>query len=340
MNTQNLQIKFDVPSPIEQALSDDKLSRQGFAEIAANALATKPEAAGFVVSIEGAWGSGKTTTLTMIQAVLKKEENPPIFIHFNPWLIGEKDALLRHFLSSIAKAIKLSDHSQDGKRVAKEINAYAKVFDLVKLIPGAEPWASLVKSVIVSAGEATGSVAEYKTPDIEAFKHKVEAALLRLSRPIFIFIDDIDRLFPQEVFEMVRIIKSVGGLPCLRYLVAWDSAYVCSALGKLGIPYADNYLDKIVQIRMSLPSLSKQARRRLVNDALGEMDSEALRLRFGGEEQRVAYLYQSGLRDLLEQPRDIVRVFNLSSVIYQIAIKVMVIVHVKEIGLGAKAPIV
>lgn len=305
-------IDYDIPLQADSALQRDKLSRKGYTEIAAAALRKVPSSAGLVVSIEGAWGSGKTSALAMIEALLLEDDElaPPLIVHFNPWLVGEKDALLRHFLSRVASAVKLNDHSRDGKKVAKEIKAYAKVFDLVKLIPGAEPWASMIKSVVEAAGEATDAVSEYKTPDVEAYKLRVEEALRRFDRPIIVFIDDIDRLFPLEVFEMVRIIKAVGGLPRIGYVVAWDSAYVSSALERLGVPQAASYLDKIVQVRMPLPSLSLVARRKLINDALDGLDPEALRQRFRNQDTRLGSLYHSGLRDLLDQPRDIARVFN------------------------------
>jgi len=305
-------VDYDVPLQADSALQLDRLSRSGFAEIAAAALHNVSSSAGLVVSVEGVWGSGKTSALAMIEALLKEneEQTTPLVVHFNPWLVGDKDALLRHFLSRIAGAVKLNDHSRDGRKVAKEIKAYAKIFDLVKLIPGAEPWASMIKSVVEAAGEATDSVSEYKTPDIESYKLRVEEALRRFGRPIIVFIDDIDRLFPLEVFEMVRIIKAVGGLPRIGYVVAWDSAYVSGSLEKLGVPQAASYLDKIVQVRMPLPNLSLVARRRLINDALGGLDPEALRQRFKGQDERLGALYHSGLRDLLDQPRDVARVFN------------------------------
>lgn len=305
-------VDYDTPLKADCALRQDKLSRKGYAEIAAAALRKVPSSAGLVVSIEGAWGSGKTSALAMIEALLLKDEEltSPLIVHFNPWLVGDKDALLRHFLSRIASAVKLNDHSRDGKRVAREIKAYAKVFDLVKLIPGAEPWASMIKSVVEATGEATDAVSEYKTPDIEAYKLRVEEALRSLDRPIIVFIDDIDRLFPLEVFEMVRIIKAVGGLPRIGYVVAWDSVYVSGALERVGVPQAASYLDKIVQVRMPLPSLSLVARRKLIEDALDGLDPEALRQRFRNQDDRLSSLYHSGLRDLLEQPRDVARVFN------------------------------
>lgn len=168
----------------------------------------------------------------------------------------------------------------------------------------------MIKSVIEAAGDATGAISEYKTPDVEAYKLRVEEALRKFDRPIIVFIDDIDRLFPLEVFEMIRIIKAVGGLPHLGYVVAWDSMYVSSALDTLGVPQATSYLDKIVQVRMPLPSLSLVARRKLINDALDGLDPEALRQRFRNQDDRLGSLYHSGLRDLLNQPRDIARVFN------------------------------
>ncbi|WP_460044419.1 KAP family P-loop NTPase fold protein [Pseudomonas sp. S2_H01] len=305
-------IDFDLPLHPDTALDRDQLGREGFAAIAASALEKVSGSAGFVLSIEGPWGSGKSSTLAMIQALLDKEEPEvaPVIVHFNPWLIGDKDALLRQFLSSIANAIKLSDHARDGKKVAKELKAYAKVFDFVKFMPGAEPWASLFKSVVEAAGEATGSVSEYKTPDIEAYKQRVDDALKKFDRPVIVFIDDTDRLFPSEVFEMIRIIKAVGGLSQVGYVVAWDAAYISRALHNLNVPHAASYLDKIVQVRMPLPNLSLAARARLFENALAALDSEALGNHFEDQNKRLGFLYHSGLRELLDQPRDVARVFN------------------------------
>ncbi|WP_130907565.1 P-loop NTPase fold protein [Pseudomonas sp. Sample_16] len=305
-------IDFDVPLQPGSALDSDQLSRGGFAEIATSSLRKVPSTSGFVLSIEGPWGSGKSSVLAMIQAMLEREDtrHRPVIVHFNPWLIGEKEALLRQFLYSIAKAIKLNDHSKDGLKVAKELKAYSKVFDVLKYIPGAEPWASLFKSVMEATGDATGAIAEYKAPDIEEKKQCVEAALLRFDRPVIVFIDDVDRLFPAEVFEMIRIIKAVGGLPRVGYVVAWDSAYVTGALTNLNVPQASSYLDKIVQVRMPLPNLSLSARAKLFDSALERLDPKATQSYFEGQGKRLGYLYHLGLRDLLEQPRDLARVFN------------------------------
>lgn len=216
-------ISPDHPLAADNAIENDKLQRSGFASAAVAALQRVSTTAGFVLSIEGPWGSGKTSTLSMMEQLVRREaHNGSVIVHFNPWLIGDRESLLRQFLNTIASAVEVTDHAGNAKKVAKELKNYAGVFDFVKWVPGAEPWASLVKGVIESARKAAGGYAEQNERDIEGQKDRVEKALRKFKKKIFVFIDDIDRLFPLEVFEMVRIIKAVGELPNIGYIVAWD----------------------------------------------------------------------------------------------------------------------
>lgn len=309
-------IDADQPLLTGNAIAGDKLDRKEFARSVAATLNRVSESSGFVLSVEGSWGSGKTSTLAMVEEILREDtKRTPVIVRFNPWLIGDRDALLRQFLAKIAVSVQLTDHVKNAQKVAKELKAYSKAFDVVKLIPGAEPWASLVKSVISSVGEATGATAEHKERDIESQKSKVEEALKRFPRPIIVFIDDVDRLFPQEVFEMVRIIKAVGDLPNVGYVLAWDHRYIVQALQSALVPQPDTYLDKIVQVRMPLPSLSLTAKESLIDEALSDLHPDALKSHFANDEGRLSKLYFSGLRDMLEQPRDVTRVFNVVGMI-------------------------
>jgi len=252
----------------------------------------------------------------MIEQLLRDEsEQPSIIVHFNPWLIGDRDALLKQFLNAITGAIELTDPAENARRVAEEIKNYSAVFDLVKWIPGAEPLASLIKGVMNAAGSAAGGIADQKMVDIEGQKKRLEAALSEFKKKIFVFIDDIDRLFPPEVFEMVRIIKAVGQLPNIGYIVAWDSEYVRRALKSASVPRSSTYLDKIVQIRLPLPAIASGARLQLLNEALDTLPAEVRANWFPNQQDRLEMLYFSGLRELLDQPRDITRVINTLSVV-------------------------
>lgn len=306
-------LRLDYPLRVGKALGADALNRASFARSVTDVLQRVSPEAGLVASLEGAWGSGKTSLLAMVEELFESEHEAtkPVVVHFNPWLIGDRDALLRQFFASIAKAVKFTDHAKEGKRVAKELKSYAKAFDVLKLIPGAEPWASMVKAVVESMGNATEAVADYQTPDIEARKQALEQALRKFPRRIVVFVDDLDRLFPAEAFEMVRIVKAVGDLPNVGYVLAWDASYVSTALDNLKVPHAATYLDKIVQVRLPIPPLSLSMRVGLMNNGLNSLPEDAHKPHLPNGEDRHALLFHHGLSELMEQPRDVVRLFDV-----------------------------
>lgn len=336
-----VELRLDRPLRAGSALGADALGRQSFASRVTEVLGRVSPDAGLVVSIEGAWGCGKTSLLALVEDLLSsgQEDERPVIVHFNPWLVGDRDALLRQFLASIAKAVKLTDHAKEGKRVAKELKTYAKAFDVLKLIPGAEPWASIVKSVVESVGNASEAVFDYKTPDIEARKRDLELALREFPRRIVVLVDDLDRLYPAEVYEMVRIIKAVGDLPNVGYVLAWDEKFVSAALTNLSVPFAAAYLDKVVQVRLPVPPLSFAQRVSQMNQGLARLPSEAREHHFPGGDDRHSLVFHHGLSELMEHPRDVVRLFD---VVLSIEPKLRGEVHLADlIGLAAlmtKAP--
>lgn len=307
------QIRVDHPLRLGTALSNDLLNRRNFAQSIAKLLERVSNEVGLVMSVEGEWGSGKTSVLTMLEELLTEDTTPrsPIVVHFNPWLVGDRDALLRQFLAVITKEVALADHTGDGKKIAKKLIAYSKGFDLLKLIPGAEPWASIAKSVMESVGNTTESIAEYKTPDIEERKQELEKALSKYPTRIIVLIDDIDRLFPAEVFEMIRIVKAVGDLPNIGYVLAWDSSYVSLALEKLNVPHSERYLDKVVQVRLPVPPLSYSMRMAIMEQGLRNLPKDALKEYFHDSEERLPLAFHHGLSDLIETPRDVVRLYDI-----------------------------
>lgn len=67
----------DKPLPGHEILADDKLGRAPFARTVAKVLERVSGASGLVVSIEGTWGSGKTTT--RLSGTLDVAESPSRF---------------------------------------------------------------------------------------------------------------------------------------------------------------------------------------------------------------------------------------------------------------------
>ena len=306
MDSVRLAIDADKPLPVGGAIKNDKLDRLDFARSVVKSLESIDSLNGFAVSVEGAWGSGKTSTLAMVEELLNQDGKKAIVVHFNPWLVGDRDALLRQFLDTVATTVSETSLVTIGGKIAKAFKNYNALFDAAKYIPGLEPWITITQSIASSVGK----VAESRHGNLEYQKKEVEKVLRELEIPIIVFIDDIDRLFPQEVYEMIRIIKAVGDLPNVGYVLAWDAKYIQDALESASVPMAGTYLDKIVQIRLSLPRLSFSVKSALFDEALARLPKEARYTYFPNNQGRMERLFYYGLADMLEQPRDVVRLFN------------------------------
>lgn len=301
-------IGSDHPLTVENAIQGDMLDRKGFAKNVADIICRSDLERSLSISIEGAWGSGKTSVLAMISSSIKSRENSPIIVNYNPWLVGDRDSLLRSFLGKLAKEIGKIDYFGKAKKVADALESYSGVFDIIKSMPGAEPWVSILKG----SGKMLGDFASGKYKNIESQKESVESALRDFKKRIVVFIDDVDRLFPSEVYEMIRIIKAVGDLPSITYVVAWDRSYIEKALDKSSVPMSASYLDKIVQVRLPVPAFSLNSKEILFSSrARSVLNPDALDEYFDGGMDRLADLMTFIGYDLMEQPRDIFRLFDL-----------------------------
>ena len=99
--------------------SPDLLNRTPFARRVAETICTIPCSSGFVISIEGPWGFGKTSVLNLIAAHFGTVAAPerPILCTFNPWMVGNVENLAQSFLIQLASAIGLAIQSDQGNRI-------------------------------------------------------------------------------------------------------------------------------------------------------------------------------------------------------------------------------
>jgi hypothetical protein len=300
-------------APINGSVHEpDLLNREQFAKRIAEGIKTVPSANGFVLSLEGPWGFGKTSMLNLMEKNFKTwpENEQPVVCRFNPWMVGNAETLVQSFLLQLAAVIGSKDQAAAGRRAANELLSYSSIFTAFKFVPGAEPWASLVQGTVRAVGTATKDIADLKNLDLERRKDKVVQALKDFGRRIVVFIDDMDRLPPNEVFQMVRLAKSVGDFSGVIYVICFDSGYVASALREFKLDNPEGYLDKVIQTRLSLPVISKDDLLSILNKEYDALPKEATSARFPKQSERVSEIYYLGLRSVLETPRDIKRLFN------------------------------
>ena len=119
-----MSVNFD-DKPITK-LEDDLLGHNKFAEDIATLLATQPNGSNFIMSINGEWGSGKSSCVNMIKDILSNEyKDKVIYEDFEPWFFnGNIEALLKDFLSVLLKSTStvFDDMKQGVNYLYEELN--------------------------------------------------------------------------------------------------------------------------------------------------------------------------------------------------------------------------
>ena len=106
--------------------------------------------------------------------------------------------------------------------------------------------------IVKAAGEFVGK--EPAVPALSELKDKLVSSLRDLGHRFVITIDDVDRLEPAEVIEMLRLVRSVVDLPNVIYLLCYHSDTLANSIEKAtGVQSGHSYLEKIVQLTVMVP---------------------------------------------------------------------------------------
>ena len=303
--------KYHNDQPIKGGQNDpDLLNRLGFSNHLAEVLLLKHDDDCLTVSLEGEWGYGKTSVINLVKGALNEKENVPIIIEYNPWLAGKPESLIQDFLLQFSSQLSINDNSDIALKAAKELVAYSSLFSVAKLVPGAEPWASIVEKVFSRFGSATKKIAELKKLDLLGKKKKVVEAITKIETPIIVIIDDIDRLTPSETFQVLRLVKAVADFSGTSFLLAFDANYLASVLNKNNIDNSSEYINKVIQLRVPLPVISDRSMNELANIEFENLSEKKLTEIFESDEDRLSWIYHSYFKHLISNPRELKRCFN------------------------------
>ncbi len=299
-------------------LQQDQLNRLTFSRSLAKIAALDADSPCLTVSIEGYWGTGKTSIINLVKRSFEESPNPPIVVQYNPWVNGTSKSLIEDFLVQFTSQLGLANYPEKGMQVAKELLSYSKLFSMAKLIPGVEPFGSLVENIFKGVGEATKSLSDLKKLDVQAQKEKVVECLRNIDKPIVVIIDDIDRLTPNECFQVLRLVKAIADFPRTTFLLAFDPVYLQSVLAANNISNASQYIDKIVQLRLPVPLITEEDLNALVDTALEQLGPDFTFEHYEDDWERFTYIYHRYIKKILDSPRDVKRVMNHFKFVYQL----------------------
>ena len=126
-----------------------------------------------------------------------------------------------------------------------------------------------VAGIAQAAASAVGVAAS--PTSVTARRDDIRARLAELDRPLVVVIDDVDRLRPDEVKDIVRLVRLVGDFPNTVYLLAFDRSRIEEVLGDDNAERGRAYLEKIVQVTHDVPAAREPDITRMVLGGLDEL---------------------------------------------------------------------
>lgn len=308
--------------------TEDKLGFMPIACQLASALAQNNLSEGFVIGVEGSWGSGKSSLVNLALEKLEGVDGGPVVIRFSPWIVGNRNELLQQLFSDFMSALTDLLPESERSKVNSLLSLYAKVASpLASLVEfagaaGVVPGASHAAGIIEWSGEKASGEEKRSLSDLNRDLHH---KLRELKRPIVVFIDDIDRLEPDEAIEVLRLVRAVADFPKVVYLLAYDTKALASNIKlAIGVPDGAAYLEKIVQASFRVPMP-------IVFDLRNWLKEEIYRTfptsnMSANAEARLSLSVYIWCDEYISTPRDVVRVLN--------AIKLYVVPQANDIDLG------
>ncbi len=311
MTTQNqekIEPKIGIDSDLPKSDPDfDEFGYAEFARLIASAAASTASPQGLVMAINGPWGAGKSTLLNFVKHFLTRTSGgeSTTVIEFNPWWFEDRSQLASQFLAQFGRHLKVGPSNI--QRLGDLMAQYSEALGKAVALSTGHPWVDKPVGALLK-------LFKLKPKDIPVLKAEISKILRAEGKRYVFIIDDVDRLMPDEIREVFKVIKALADFPNVVYLLSFDRAVVAEALnGTMGLD-GDAYLEKIVQAPFELPQIpTSRLHRKLFSELDKVLEGSDLELFDQGYWTNI---FVEGLGQLIKRPRDVVRYVNSLSVTF------------------------
>lgn len=222
----------DLPKEIK---NDDKLGYFEYSRRVAEKLLNTETEKAFAIGINAKWGFGKTTFFNYLNTHIG-DSDKIIKINFNPWVAGNKDDIIKEFFALFQNKVSLNSS------LFNRLNKYSKRLLGEKYLIG--EYLNIFK--IFNQSESSFKLYDDLNKEIE-----------KVDKKIIVFIDDVDRLKRDEVFEVLKLVRNTANFRNTFFILAYDREYVVSSIKKENKINVNGYLEKIIQFEINLPYFEK-----------------------------------------------------------------------------------
>ncbi|MDP9812617.1 putative KAP-like P-loop ATPase [Rhizobium tibeticum] len=299
------QISLSGDSPIRLP-EHDALGIDPFAQAIARSITAADAKDGLVYAINGTWGAGKSSAINLILHHLAGEaaSGKIVATVFNPWWFSGSEALTISFFQELRATV---GKSLDDKAREALATLGGRLSSAGPLLGGL---ASLAASPAAGAAVAGGaSFLEKLTrldSTVEKEHRKLADALSDQEAKFLIILDDIDRLGTDDALQVFKLIKSVGRLPNVIYLLAFDRHLAEKMVAERFPAEGATYLEKVIQGAFDLPNPDPDDLRSQLLTTAGDVMGAPPETKM----QRFWNVFYDVVAPLIRTPRDVVRLSN------------------------------
>ena len=218
-----------------QFLEQDLLGREKFIEDLQKGIKSLPFNDSFVFGLYGSWGEGKTSVINLLKNKFKESKHF-IIVNFDPWNFKDEEAILAAFYNQIEQSL-------------------SQKF----ILPGFKKIFMKYQNLISMGLSKTGITINFSDTkeSIEEIRQRIESYITQSKKKIIIFIDNIDRLQPNEILLVFKLVRLSANFKNTIFLLAFDPVIVQDYfINNLKID--SEFLEKIVQKPISLPAIEQQ----------------------------------------------------------------------------------
>lgn len=311
--------QFGDDQPKQNPWEQDRLGFAVFCRRVAETLIRLRAPGGYVVGLNGRWGSGKSTALNFIKSYISKHNEETvndidkiIVVDFRPWMVSGHQDVIATFFKVLAES--LGDPAPWYKRLWRWLCRLFKssadpLIDAVAKVGATLDPSGGTATIAISRGLkglVSASISRFLVePSLQKTYEKLHDQLTKDGRKFVVTIDDLDRLQDNELVSILQMVKTVGKLPNIIYVLAYDQQIVGSALARNVRPTsAPTFIEKIVQQELELPHPNRASLLAMLDQEISFIAKQI------PENERWSTIVMDGIYHWVRRPRDIVRLAN------------------------------
>lgn len=298
---------------------EDKLNRTSFVDEIVELInryteydEKKDNHDGLVIGLEGAWGSGKTSVLNLLENRFQKKKGKYVIQRLDSWLALDSTALAAEFFKTLGVAAADTGAFPGKKQIQKIPNVISNFAKSITLS---------IPTPVVSIGFDFSKFLHSNT--LREEKENIKEKLSKSQKYIIYMIDDIDRLNSKEIAFVMQLVKNIADFPKVIYILSYDHDIVAEALHRIDGKNGRNFMEKIVQVPIQMPEFGKADLLRYFCDELRTIvqseSSSQNKVRFDTSQGKIIMdkVYMS-IEPYLKNFRDCKRLLNAYQIRYYI----------------------